>query len=141
LSKNGSFYAIDHFHGNIGKEQHYVVGKKDLSDLEDNFLRNMEKVGLSTVVTLLNMPNHEAVKRMNGKNIRFLFIDGDHTEAGVKKDIELFFPLLVDGAIVVFDDFTFGFPGVIKAVDYLLKEKKLSRYMMYENQFVLKYKL
>tara|TARA_B110000971_G_C19854619_1_gene428775 strand:+ start:320 stop:454 length:135 start_codon:yes stop_codon:yes gene_type:complete len=28
-------------------------------------------------------------------NALFLFIDGDHTKSGVKKDIELFYPSLV----------------------------------------------
>lgn len=36
-SQNGTFYAVDHFKGNAGKENYYVVGQKDLSDLKNNF--------------------------------------------------------------------------------------------------------
>ena len=136
-SQNGTFYAIDHFKGNVGKEQFYVVGKNDLSDLENNFLSNMERVGLGDSVRLLNMPNEQAEQEIGNINIRFLFIDGDHTKKGVKKDIELFFPKLTAGAIVVFDDFSQGFPGLVEAVDTLIAEREFSRIMTYRNTLVL----
>jgi len=40
----------------------------------------------------------------NGKKIDFLFIDGDHTYEGVKKDFELYSTLVGDGGIVAFHD-------------------------------------
>ncbi len=47
-SGNGKFYAIDHFKGNVGKEHYFVVEQQDLSDLKENFLSNMERIGLKT---------------------------------------------------------------------------------------------
>lgn len=137
-SSNGNFYAVDHFKGNVGKENYYVVGKEDLSDLEGNFLNNMKRIGLLDSVTLLNMPNDEAEKQLKETRIRFLFIDGDHTKEGVEKDIQLFFPRLIPGAIVVFDDFSGHFPGLIDAVDKLIAGRKFSRVMSYHNTLVLK---
>lgn len=137
-SGNGSLYAVDHFKGNVGKEQFYVVGKDDLSDLEESFLANMEHLNLSHVVNLLNMPNTDAAKVLSGTSIRFLFIDGDHTSRGVKRDLELFAPLLVEGAIVVFDDFSPNFPGVVERVDSFIAEKKPQRVMSYKNQIAIK---
>ena len=90
-SKNGRFFAIDHFQGNIGREHYYVVGNDDRSDLKNNFLSNMDRLGLQTTVRLLDVPNDQAEKSLQEVQIRFLFIDGDHTKSGVKKDIELFF--------------------------------------------------
>jgi len=136
-SQNGTFYAVDHFKGNVGKEKFYVVGNKDLSDLEDNFLSNMKSIGLSNSIRLLNMPNEQAEQELEDINIRFLFIDGDHTKNGVEKDIELFFPKLMPGSIVVFDDFSNGFPGLVEAVDTLIAERKFSRIMSYSNTLVL----
>lgn len=136
-SQNGKFYAIDHFRGNIGKENFYVVDQKDLSDLKDGFLSNMKRLGLSETVQLLNMPNEQAEKEIHNIKIRFLFIDGDHTKKGVEKDIALFFPKLVDGSIVIFDDFSECFSGLVKAVDTLLTERKFSRIMSYQNTLVL----
>ena len=119
-SENGVFYAIDHFKGNTGKEHFYRVGKEDLSDLKTGFISNMERLGLSDAVQLLDMPNDQAVQSLQNTRIRFLFIDGDHSKEGVEKDIRLFFPLLLEGAIIVFDDFSVNFPGLLVAVESLL---------------------
>jgi predicted O-methyltransferase YrrM len=137
-SGNGTFYAIDHFKGNVGKEARYVVGKPDLSDLEQNFLKNMKSLELLDSVRLLNMPNEEAEKSLGDVRIRFLFIDGDHTKEGVEKDIRLFFPKLVPGSIVVFDDFSKSFPGLLDAVDTLISERSFSRIMSYQDTLVLR---
>ncbi len=136
-SGNGKLYAVDHFKGNVGKEGFYVVGRDDLSDLEQNFRSNMKRIQLSDSVQLLNMPNHQAEQEIRDIDIRFLFIDGDHTKQGVEKDIELFFPKLMPGSIVVFDDFSNGFPGLVEAVDNLISEQKFSRIMSYSNTLVL----
>jgi predicted O-methyltransferase YrrM len=137
-SGNGKFYAIDHFKGNVGKEHYYVVGRKDLSDLESNFMSNMERIGLKDAVSLLNMTNEQAEKQLKDIKIRFLFIDGDHTKHGVEKDIALFFPKLMCGSIVVFDDFARHVEGLIDAVDTLIGKQKFSRIMSYPNTLVLR---
>ncbi len=35
---------------------------------------------------------------------RFIFVDGDHTYEGVRKDIENYYPLLADGGYIIFHD-------------------------------------
>lgn len=137
-SKNGQFYAIDHFRGNLGKEGAYVVGKDDLSDLKGNFLDNIRKVGLESSVKLLDMPNIDASNRFSPGQIRFLFIDGDHTAEGVSKDIQLFFPKLCPGAIVVFDDFSPAFPGLVDVLDRLLTRNDISQCFSYQNTLVIR---
>jgi len=138
-SKNGKFFAIDHFKGNVGKEHYYVVKENDLSDLKRGFIENMSKIDLANNINLMDMPNDVAVKYFSKKSIRFLFIDGDHTSEGVKKDIDLFFPLLVDGALIIFDDYSKRFPGLLHEIDELLSKNKYSRVMTYPNTIVLKY--
>lgn len=135
-SRNGRFFAVDHFKGNQGKEGQYAVNKGDLSDLEGNFRDNMKRLGLDGSVNLLNMPNVEAEQHLRGSTIRFLFIDGDHTRDGVQKDISLFFCKLVPGSIVVFDDFSPGFPGLVEAVDELLGRHRFTRLMTYRDTLV-----
>lgn len=137
-SGNGRLHAVDHFQGNIGKESFYVVGEDDLSDLKANFLRNMERLELSEHVTLHDMPNDRAAAELSEERVRFLFIDGDHSREGVEKDIRLFFPLLIPGAIVVFDDFTGAFPGLVGAVDDLLSRRDFRRKFSFEKTLVLK---
>lgn len=136
-SQNGRFFAIDHFRGNVGKENNYVVGKQDLSDLKMNFLSNLRKLGLESSVHLLDMPNAEAAVNFEPGQIRFLFIDGDHTAEGVSKDIELFFPKLTSGAIVVFDDFSEAFPGLTNVVNNLLSSGRFSKCFYYKNTLVI----
>lgn len=138
-SRNGRFFAIDHFEGNEGKKELYAVQREDLSDLKDNFLKNMKSLDLHTSVTLLDMPTAQAVTQLSRKKVRFLFIDGDHTYEGVTQDIQLFFPLLCPGAIVIFDDFSPAFPGLLRAVHEMLQFAKLSRCMSYQNTLVIRF--
>lgn len=44
------------------------------------------------------------VSEMTGKNIDFLFIDGDHTYDGVKQDFEMYSRLVADGGIIALHD-------------------------------------
>jgi len=47
----------------------------------------------------------EKVKRiLGGEELDFLFIDGDHTYEGVRKDFEMYSPLVRSGGVVVFHD-------------------------------------
>ena len=41
---------------------------------------------------------------LNGRKIDFLFIDGDHTYDGVKKDVELYTPLVADDGFIALHD-------------------------------------
>ena len=46
----------------------------------------------------------EVKKILSGEKVDFLFIDGDHTYEGVKKDFEMYSPLMREGGIVAFHD-------------------------------------
>ena len=50
---------------------------------------------------------NELVKVLGGEKIDFLMIDGDHGYKGVKKDWELYSPLVKENGIVVFHDIVF----------------------------------
>ncbi|OGA55748.1 MAG: hypothetical protein A3G81_19495 [Betaproteobacteria bacterium RIFCSPLOWO2_12_FULL_65_14] len=137
-SGRGRMYAIDHFGGNVGKQALYRVKEPDLSDLERNFRNNMSRLGLDSVVRLLPVSSEEAAAQLRRESarIRFLFIDGDHSRQGVQRDVDLFFPLLRTGAIVVFDDCSPSAPGVIEVIDELLDRNVFDRAFAYPNSFV-----
>ena len=118
--------------------KHHICFFFILITTQDNFEKNISKFELSDAVNLLDMSNEAASGVFTDKTIRFLFIDGDHTEAGVKKDIELFFPRLVTGSIIVFDDYFDEFPGLIAAVDELIKNNNFSRIFYYRHTLVIK---
>ncbi|MEW6417750.1 MAG: class I SAM-dependent methyltransferase [Nitrospirota bacterium] len=46
----------------------------------------------------------ELIKILKGRKIDFLFIDGDHRFSGVKKDWELYSPLVKNNGLIVFHD-------------------------------------
>lgn len=66
----------------------------------------------------------EKVKEiLNGKKLDFLFIDGDHSYEGVKKDFEMYSPLVKYGGIIAFHDIVFH-PNGGSEVDVFWKEIK-----------------
>jgi predicted O-methyltransferase YrrM len=61
-------------------------------------------------ITLIRKNTHETetldeVKNaLNGQKLDFLFVDGDHTYVGVKKDFEMYSPLVRKGGVIAFHD-------------------------------------
>ena len=54
------------------------------------------------------------------------------------KDVELFFPHLCEGAIVVFDDYFDGFPGLLKAVDRAIEKHKPVKEFSFRHTLVMR---
>jgi len=61
-------------------------------------------------IELLEADSHDPITRnrvldlLQGRRLDFLFIDGDHSYAGVKKDFEMYAPLVKGGGMVAFHD-------------------------------------
>ncbi|MGC8981860.1 MAG: class I SAM-dependent methyltransferase [Minisyncoccia bacterium] len=68
----------------------------------------------------------EKVKEiLNGNQLDFLFIDGDHSYEGVKKDFEMYSPLVKKGGIIAFHDITpKGIPELTGGVPKFWQEIK-----------------
>lgn len=64
---------------------------------------------------LLRLPSVEAAKTFSDGFFDLIFIDGDHTHAAVKADLEAWWPKLREGAIFCGDDYVW--PDVKRAVD------------------------
>jgi predicted O-methyltransferase YrrM len=140
LSKNGVVYAIDHFMGNPGYERHYKVDKDDLSDLRGSFINNIERAGVSDVVNLLNMESANAAGVLKNKKVqaRLLFIDGNHSYDAVKKDFDNYFDLVLPGGVIIFDDYSRDFSGIVKFIKELISMGKIETFYSYKNTFVIK---
>jgi hypothetical protein len=54
--------------------------------------------------------------------VGLLFIDGDHSDAGVQGDVEAWLPKLVPGGRVLFDDALDPQVGPFKAIERLLAD-------------------
>ena len=63
---------------------------------------------------------------LNGRQVDFLFIDGDHTETGVKSDYTMYSPLVRSGGIIAFHDILEKQPVPDNQVYYFWKDIKQS---------------
>jgi predicted O-methyltransferase YrrM len=54
---------------------------------------------------------HEVQERLAHDKVDFLFVDGDHSYAGVSRDFELYLPLVRKGGLVAFHDIVPSGPG------------------------------
>ena len=63
---------------------------------------------------------------LNGKELDFLFIDGDHTYEGVRKDFEMYGKLVVKGGVIAFHDIVPGPPESVGGVPKFWNEIKHS---------------
>jgi predicted O-methyltransferase YrrM len=67
------------------------------------FLANLERAGVRDVVEPLVMTSEEAAHLLTGP-VELLFIDADHSYAGVRHDADLWLPRVVEGGVVLFHD-------------------------------------
>jgi hypothetical protein len=82
------------------------------------FLRNVVDAGLEDYITPMPLPSESAAVwfRNEGITAPLIYIDADHEYETVMRDLEVFWPLLDDGGILVGDDMEHEmFPGVERA--------------------------
>jgi predicted O-methyltransferase YrrM len=120
---NGRVHAIEHFKGNPGKQDKYVVGAEDLSDLKANFQQNIARLGLTDRVVLHDGRSEDVADQVRAdvSAARLLFLDGEHTYPALSRDLELYADLVAPGGVIVFDDYSVEFPGVVEAVQEFLR--------------------
>ncbi|MFC5530952.1 class I SAM-dependent methyltransferase [Cohnella yongneupensis] len=83
----------------------------------EDFKRNIQSSGLEDYVIPINKPSYEALDQCP-ERICGLFVDGDHSYIGVKRDIQLYTPRVIDGGMVAFHDYSV-YADVARAVDEL----------------------
>jgi predicted O-methyltransferase YrrM len=77
----------------------------------------------------------EIVKNIfNGKKVDFLFIDGDHSYEGVKKDFEMYSSLVRKNGMIAFHDIAVH-PGVIRFWSEIKLKYKYKEFVKNSNQY------
>jgi predicted O-methyltransferase YrrM len=79
----------------------------------DDFVQNLRAAGVLERVEIKRAFSHDLAKEWRDP-IRFLWIDGDHTYAGAKADVDMFKPFLSDGAILAMHDVLGTFEGALR---------------------------
>ncbi|MBS7648481.1 class I SAM-dependent methyltransferase [Candidatus Bathyarchaeota archaeon] len=69
---------------------------------------------------------HKVKKILDEDKLDFLFLDGDHRYEGVKKDFEMYGPLVRRGGIIAFHDIVQGPPEKVGGVPKFWREIKLN---------------
>lgn len=74
-------------------------------------------------ITFIHGDSVEVAKEWKKANkIKVLFIDGDHSYEGCKRDIQAWFPHLTKDAVILFHDCDETSPGVVAAVGEFAKK-------------------
>ncbi|HXG53408.1 MAG TPA: class I SAM-dependent methyltransferase [candidate division Zixibacteria bacterium] len=81
----------------------------------DEFRRNLELSGVAHMVVPVVRPSEEALRGWN-RPIGLLWIDGDHSHAGVRKDFFGWEPLVSPGGVIAFHD-SYSWEGVRSPID------------------------
>jgi predicted O-methyltransferase YrrM len=68
------------------------------------FPRNGQTLRLIRADSHLPETKERVLHELRGERLDYLFIDGDHTYEGVKKDFEMYSPLVRSGGLVAFHD-------------------------------------
>lgn len=87
----------------------HLEGKSSLKD----FLTNLKNTGVFDKIEYI-VDFSENVGKNWDKPLRVLFIDGDHTYSGVKKDFYLFSPHLANNGVIALHDVLHLFPGPMR---------------------------
>ncbi|MCX6327723.1 MAG: class I SAM-dependent methyltransferase [Bacteroidia bacterium] len=103
LSKAGKLICIDTW-GNQNMKYDEKDTDTEERDTYSEFIVNTKKYRNKIIeIRKWSTEAVEDVKKLTNK-INFLFIDGDHNYEGVKKDWDLYCPLLQKGSIIAFHD-------------------------------------
>lgn len=88
--------------------------------VRETFEKQLKAARLWSRVTPIQAFSVDAAKEWEGPKVGLLFVDGDHTETGVRSDLAAWTPHLADGAVIAFDDYaTKRNPGVKIVADEL----------------------
>ncbi|MGD0123750.1 MAG: class I SAM-dependent methyltransferase [Terriglobia bacterium] len=72
--------------------------------------------------------NSKTLDRVNdalmGQQVDYLFIDGDHSYEGVKRDFEMYTPVVRKGGLIAFHDIVDGVPELVGGVPRFWREIK-----------------
>lgn len=103
-------HAVDTFTGSAEHQGLAVI--KNEGTTYHLFAENLERVGLFDHVEPVMASSFDAERRWDGKPIRLLFIDGDHSYDAVRADFESWSRHVIVSGVIVFDDVIDNWPGV-----------------------------
>lgn len=115
--------AVDTWQGSPAEQQHKDLINQIDQELFQIFQDNIEKMKLIDIVHPMIGDSSTILNEWTEK-VPFIFIDGDHTYEGVKKDILAALPLIESDGVLAGHDYG-NAEGVTQAVNELLGKDKI----------------
>ncbi len=118
----GKVFCVDNFKGNSN-----LLASAKKHDIKAILEKHLKKFKVEEYVEVLKMDSSEASLKFKSNTLDVLFIDGEHSCPGVKKDIELYWPKLKVGGIMIGHDY---FHSTVKeAILEIFPNHKHERYL------------
>lgn len=111
--KDIKWFTIDHFEGTQDEHEQELLSLT--GTLYETYLKNIEPV--KEYIHTIREDSKEAHRHFADGSLDFLFIDGDHTYKGMRKDLELWYPKVKSGGYIGGHDYAEPTCGVKMAVD------------------------
>lgn len=113
-----TLFAVDTWAGSENEEFHQQVVGEHGGSIYDAFLANMYNGGVSSHVIPFRNTSVEAALSFNDDSIDMVYIDANHSEIEVLKDIDAWYPKVKPGGLIGGHDYHKGWgKGVVAAVD------------------------
>lgn len=129
MPENSHLFCVDPWEDSSKVREKQFRTTKNL----DLFCENVEACGLSDKVTTVRGYSDEVAKWWD-RPLGLLYIDGGHEYDEVKADIDGFLPHVIPGGIVMFDDYSDAFPGLMEAVNERFDAKVLHNVGAYDSR-------
>lgn len=102
----------------------------------------INELGYGDAITLIQDFSHDVANKWgtaDGENpVGLLYVDGDHTKEGARRDIEWWSMRLAPGAVIAVDDYGHpDWPGVGEAVDELVAEGFLAPIQLFHDRLAV----
>jgi hypothetical protein len=107
--------AVDTWNGSLNEQCHVDDPYVRTDSLYTLFCANISRV--SSVVNPIRLPSLDAAKKYADGSLDIVFIDACHAYECVREDIAAWYPKVKIGGTIAGHDYTFSFPGVVKAVN------------------------
>lgn len=98
----GRCHVIDWFKGDEGTKTEELAGQQDILA---EFKGNMHALGLKDNIIIHEGKSEDCADHFAYKSLDFLFVDGGHSYATVKRDLDLYLPKVKPNGIIAGHDF------------------------------------
>lgn len=104
--KNVTIYAIDHWQGNHDEPdmQELIKDANSRGGLYQEFIRNINRCGVSDVIVPMKMPSVEGASHFKDHELDFVYIDAGHSYDDVLADCKAYGPKLKGNTVMAGHD-------------------------------------